>query len=1085
MKTHKLINSAFVAVLFVALWVAKAPAGTVYRDTFQSYPVQAPAPNPLTNGPAGGQWFYVDPTPPTIGNNEHRIFDSGTGGSGLQSRVWISTGNDAKLTNAISIPTLPAGTNVHTFTMSFLAATDTTTLARIATFHYEIGSSGESLGFVSGGNLDGSQVFSGLSGFGTASAGAKGKTDDRKFKVVFTATNITTSDKIYFNFTRITNAGAAGVFMALDDVAMEISFGPPLIVQEPQSVSAQAGDLVNFSAVVENFPDSYQWTKNGSPIPGATSSSYTIPFVTKPDEGTYVLLVENSEGATNTVPATLTVTDNTPPTVANLKGLLTLEHVRVRFSEPIETSSALQSGNYTISGGAIQSVTLHDSFTVDLFTTPLNPNTLYTVTVSGVQDLGGNTIAPGSSSPFTTPALVISPVRYNAGTTTSHPSGPPDPMSEQGGSWAHIINTNAGISTMAVIDDLGTGFNAWKITDQNVSSTSGALDYRLGVDPASDNIARANGWRLLIHSRMITDFFGGTASPVVLYSDPGNGRRYGIFFDLNANGELTAQLLGGSTYVLTGDALSYHTHMLVYDPATTNASYYFDGQLITSTYIGDANTAADGVIFGVASSAGTGEMNFNRVQLDVIGGIAPTLVSSPQNSTNGVGQKATFTVQFTPFVAGYQWLSNGVVIPGAVSNVYTTDFLTLDMNGTQYRARALHAFGNVETATASLTVTSDTQPPTIASVKGSLLLDRLTITFSEPVLEEQATNLSNYVWVNPGIANISAIMVDPITVELRTTSQQQGSNYTVLVSNIRDTSNLVIANNSSASYKSPGLNTVARYDAGTTTTRPSGPPAPNSVDGGSWLNNSGTDPNLITGPVPDDIGSGWHGWQVTDQTSASGQFIQYNIPMTPEQHLQARNNGWVMSIRGRFVEDFNSGVTVISQYGDSSGNRFLFWFDLVNGDLLMRPQGGTDRIVTSGGAGASEYHLHQFVFDPDTENTSYYFNGDLIFTTWTGDVSVAAYSGVLWGTGSSPNQGSMNFNLVEFNLVTPPTPPSVAATRNGNNIDILYTGILETATSLSGNSAWTGVATNASPTPALISVPATAPEQYFRARSAD
>jgi len=102
------------------LCAAGAQGGIIYSDSFQTYPVQSPAPNPLTNGPAGGQWWFVDPTPPTIGANEHRIFDSGTGGSALQTRCWISSADNAKITNAITLPALPVGPGPHTFTLSFL-----------------------------------------------------------------------------------------------------------------------------------------------------------------------------------------------------------------------------------------------------------------------------------------------------------------------------------------------------------------------------------------------------------------------------------------------------------------------------------------------------------------------------------------------------------------------------------------------------------------------------------------------------------------------------------------------------------------------------------------------------------------------------------------------------------------------------------------------------------------------------------------------------------------------------------------------------------------------------------------------------
>jgi hypothetical protein len=99
-------------------------------------------------------------------------------------------------------------------------------------------------------------------------------------------------------------------------------------------------------------------------------------------------------------------------------------------------------------------------------------------------------------------------------------------------------------------------------------------------------------------------------------------------------------------------------------------------------------------------------MNYNLVQLDVVGATQPVVLLNPASTTIGVGQKATFTAAFTPFVNSYQWLSNGVVIAGATTTNYTTGFVTASANGAQYSLRALSALGNVETTAAVLVATN-------------------------------------------------------------------------------------------------------------------------------------------------------------------------------------------------------------------------------------------------------------------------------------------------------------------------------------------------------------------------------------------
>ena len=149
-------------------------------------------------------------------------------------------------------------------------------------------------------------------------------------------------------------------------------------------------------------------------------------------------------------------------------------------------------------------------------------------------------------------------------------------------------------------DDLSTGLNAWKVSDQNILSSGGVLDYRIPIDQPSDNLARANGWRLLLRSRLVDNYLSTANDQVVIYGDTGTGTRYGLFFALNASGSLTANVLGGATYALadSSTAMGYHTHMMIYEPATARAWYYFDGQLIVTNIPANASSAYNGLAFG-------------------------------------------------------------------------------------------------------------------------------------------------------------------------------------------------------------------------------------------------------------------------------------------------------------------------------------------------------------------------------------------------------------------------------------------------------------------------------------------------------
>ncbi|HUD47493.1 MAG TPA: LamG-like jellyroll fold domain-containing protein [Candidatus Baltobacteraceae bacterium] len=91
-------------------------------------------------------------------------------------------------------------------------------------------------------------------------------------------------------------------------VSINVSLTKPVIVQEPVSQSAYAGETAVLSVVALGGQLSYQWSLDATAIPGATSSSLTLSPLTLSDAGTYTVLVTNSLGITNSTPATLNVT---------------------------------------------------------------------------------------------------------------------------------------------------------------------------------------------------------------------------------------------------------------------------------------------------------------------------------------------------------------------------------------------------------------------------------------------------------------------------------------------------------------------------------------------------------------------------------------------------------------------------------------------------------------------------------------------------------------------------------------------------------------------------------------------------------
>ena len=73
---------------------------------------------------------------------------------------------------------------------------------------------------------------------------------------------------------------------------------PPSITTQPANQTVNVGQVATFSVTATGTaPLTYQWQKNGTPISGATSASYTTPATTANDNGAmFGVMVTNPAG---------------------------------------------------------------------------------------------------------------------------------------------------------------------------------------------------------------------------------------------------------------------------------------------------------------------------------------------------------------------------------------------------------------------------------------------------------------------------------------------------------------------------------------------------------------------------------------------------------------------------------------------------------------------------------------------------------------------------------------------------------------------------------------------------------------------
>ena len=100
---------------------------------------------------------------------------------------------------------------------------------------------------------------------------------------------------------RLVITGAGGTVTSTAAILTVLPPAPPSVQFWPTSanvVSLGASSSFSISGISGTAPFTYQWTKNGVPIPGATNSTLSFSSVTPADLATYTLTISNEGGVT-------------------------------------------------------------------------------------------------------------------------------------------------------------------------------------------------------------------------------------------------------------------------------------------------------------------------------------------------------------------------------------------------------------------------------------------------------------------------------------------------------------------------------------------------------------------------------------------------------------------------------------------------------------------------------------------------------------------------------------------------------------------------------------------------------------------
>jgi hypothetical protein len=177
----------------------------------------------------------------------------------------------------------------------------------------------------------------------------------------------------------------------------------------------------------------------------------------------------------------------------------------------------------------------------------------------------------------------------------------------------------------------------------------------------------------------------------------------------------------------------------------------------------------------------------------------PVEISSAESSltseTLTENQTAAFSVVATGELPhGYQWLYNGVALPGQTDS--TLSFIAPWNAGGNYSVIVSNEFSSVTSSPPSvLTVVPDTVPPQLTGLRGLAgTLNEIALTFNTPVDPVTATSLATYsIPTSPatGLSILAAsISTDGLQVTLTTAPQVHGQTNDLTITNLKDRSHV-------------------------------------------------------------------------------------------------------------------------------------------------------------------------------------------------------------------------------------------------------------------------------------------------------